>query len=106
MKTIVLFGHEHQVQTVFTHVDELLRQRGIEDVVLVQTSQIDQATERALRIAGGELWYCGPTLSPPGGGWSPVHADRYLLSACWGALAGKAMAALNEFTGNARGAAA
>lgn len=105
MKTIILFGHQDTVQTVYTHVDALLRQRQAADVAVIQTTVVDQTTEHALRDAGGELWYCGPTLTPPGGGWSPVHADRYLLSACWGSLAGKALTAMNEFMGKTRVAA-
>lgn len=102
MKTIILYGHDETVQTAYTHLDALLRERQVRDIVLVQTRQVDQATAHGLRDAGGELWYCGPTLTPPGGGWSPVSADRYLLAACWGSLFGKVVTALNEFMGKTR----
>jgi hypothetical protein len=104
MKTIVLFGHHDAVQAAYLQLDLLLRQRQrqVRDIVLAQTPRVDQAQEHAIRDAGGELWYCGPNLKPPGGGWSPVHADRYLLSECWGALAGKVLTALNEFMAKTR----
>jgi hypothetical protein len=102
VRSIVLFGHCDTVQAVYLYLDALVRERNVTDVALVQTTHVDQVTEHALRDAGGELWYCGPTLSPPGGGWSPTHADRYLLSACWGGLPGKVLTAFNEFTGKTR----
>lgn len=105
MKTIVLFGHHDTVQAAYTQLDLLLRQRKVRDIVLAQTPTINQEQEHAIRDAGGELWYCAPTMRPAGGGWTTVQADRYLLSDCWGALGGKVLTALNEFMGKPRVAA-
>lgn len=98
MRTITLFGHTDTVQAVYMYLDHLLRERKLQ-VQVVQTTMLDQATARGLHQAGGELWYCGPNLTPPGGGWSPVTADAYLLSGGRGALACKVVAALTDFQG-------
>lgn len=102
LNTIILYGHVDTVQAVYLYVDLLLRERQLRNVALIQTTTIDQTLADRLRKSGGELWYCGPSLTPPGGGWCPVRADKYLLSGAWGTLPGKVFCALVDFMGRAR----
>ena len=97
MRSIILFGHESAAQEAFMHVDAMLRERAIVDVTLVLTIHVDQPTAKGLRAVGGELWYCGPTLTPPGGGWSPMCADKYLIGRTLEARTAQAIAAFHEF---------
>jgi hypothetical protein len=97
VRTIILYGHQCTAQAVYEVLDTELRLRNTRDVVLTQTEHVDQATGCLLRRAGGELWYCGPRLQPPGGGWSPLAADRYLVAKELAAIARQATHALTEF---------
>lgn len=97
MKTIVLYGHESAAQEALAQLDTMLRERHIQDVKLLVTLHVDQATGRKLRLAGGALWYCGATLEPPGGGWSPLCADQYLIGRTFEARAARVTAALFDF---------
>lgn len=106
MRTIILYGHQCTAQAAFMHIDSMLHERQLRDIVLVQTVDMDQPTAHALRDAGGELWYCGPTLTPPGAcGWSPTNADRYLLADCFEKLGPKVTVAFGEFMNKTRVAA-
>jgi hypothetical protein len=97
VRTIILFGHQCTAQAAYEVVDAGLRKLQARDIVLAQTTHVDQATGRMLREAGGELWYCGPCLRPPDGAWSPLSADRYLVAMELSALARQATAALTDF---------
>lgn len=103
MKSIILYGHESTAQAAFELLDAMLRSHQVNDVALTLTVHVDQAIGVGLRRAGGELWYCGPRLQPPGGGWSPLSADRYLVAACPATLAHQVTGAFTEFIARHRG---
>lgn len=98
MRSIILFGHPCAASMAYMHVDQALRDRNERNIVLAQTDwKIDQAAAHALRDNGGELWYCGPQLLPPGGEDDLVHADRHLLGDSIEKLAPLLTKALTEF---------